>query len=424
MSSLTDQQSTDPAGNFAHDTAKFLVDVCNKQPGRFRLIQEMIRALSKAKQFEVLTLYGQQMLPFKANDNIAEGYGHMFEMWCEAVYKAFDRPKAKSIVKEIVDKDHEVNGQQVWNTMYRASVEFDKNAPDQVLELFRYISGHNEKHITSNVHGASSVRPVGHFGSMDMNANPLGLKPFEPTAAMRSTQAPQLVHLVACDWNYWNIFHEELLGSLIGIKADFLTHVHIINAEKSADELQAYVSQRFPSVKVNVSTEGFAIPENWKSQWNGMNLRAFYTFLRFMRAPDIANFYNRPVLITEFDAQLGDRMANVIPETEGMDVGLCFYDDKGPNFFPWNSVWAGTVFFRPNPGGRNFMRHVTQYCFQVYAQGVAENKPMWHVDQNALFLAYCFFSENYPNVNISEYPFSARPVTKNFGNIASMKAKA
>jgi hypothetical protein len=342
-------------------------------------------------------------------------YGQTFDIWCDTVYKILPPSEAKELIRDISSADIALNGEHPWNILYDLSVRFNVNDPDQSYEGFHKISNADERMITGNTHGSSSVRPVGWVGQLDMNDNPLQLAPLSPPTREGHFFDPPFVHFVACDWRYWEIFHENLLSSLQFNESIFLTHVHIANPECSGPELRRILSKRYPTTPIALTTEYLNVPAEWTSQWKGENIRSLYTCLRFLRAAEILTYYRKPLVITEFDAELTDRINNIIAATSGMDVGLCFYN-AAANYFPWNCVWAGTAFVAPTKGGISYMQYVAQYCAKVFIEGAKADRPMWHIDQNALFMVYSYFRANHSNISIERYPGSARPVKTNFGN--------
>lgn len=399
--------------------ANFLTRLARAEAPRVRGPYEMLRALIRTKDaLPTIGAFGEGLLPFPFREPERRLYGQMFDLWCDAAFKAAPRPEALELVRRVVDAERRLNGEHPWSSLYHAATRFDQRDPDGAFDDFAKVAAGDEHALTSNAHGASSVRPVAFIGDLDLDDDPLGMAPFSPPISEPGGDRP-MVHLVACDGRYWDVFHERLFASIAAVDANVIVHAHVLNPPADAETLTARARALQPGLSVAVTTEQFELPSSWRGGWGDENLRAFYTFLRFARAADILEHYKKPLLITEFDAELSPRVNSVHDATRDCDASLVFYTDAEPNYFPWGAVWAGTVVVNPTAGGIEYMRRVAAYNRRVFAEGVAADRPMWHVDQNALFLVYAWFRAHRPDVRIASFPDDRRPLSRNFGNAAS-----
>ncbi|WP_175478910.1 class I SAM-dependent methyltransferase [Rubrimonas cliftonensis] len=392
--------------------------LCGAEPERRRLTFDLFRALSRSKEFELLSALGENVLPFKVGAADAQRYGLAFEAWCEAVYSAAPRRTATEAVAAMCFADAALNGERPWNTLYLGATVFGTAGLVPAEAYFLRVAAMDETMISTNAHGASSLRLM-------LPPAPAAPSPFDDLdnvafAAADLADGP-FVHLVACDWRYWELFSNELLGSAAQVRSSAVLHVHILNPEQPLEALRSKARADYPELALNLSGHSVRLPEALAAQWDGMNARALYTCMRFLIAPHVLKRYGRSVLITEFDANLNSSIAQVDMLNQDADVFLCHYRENQQNHFPWNQIWAGTLLLKHTPGAIRYAEMVAQYCKHVFAAGTAENRPMWHIDQNALFVAAEQARTADPSIRFAQFADAARPISRNFGNVFAVR---
>lgn len=197
-------------------------------------------------------------------------------------------------------------------------------------------------------------------------------------AASGEGKSPDLVHLFACDANYFRQFAPALVASSFRKRGDVdvVIHAHIVDPDPESLRLAEVLSRKFG---LRISTE--KSPEAFSTSIR----RAYFTCARFLAAPEVLRSFNCPVLITEADCLINWAWSDIQAYVGNADVG--YVQSSMWNWVPWTKIPAGIVLFTPSADGTahaDYVADFLRHAFQAEGAGVAD---VWTVDQVALWLA-------------------------------------
>ena len=191
---------------------------------------------------------------------------------------------------------------------------------------------------------------------------------------------PELVHLFACDANYFRLFAPALVASSARKAGDvrLLIHAHIIDPDPESLALAAKLNAEFGLVFTTEETPSSINPQLVK--------RAYFTCARFLVAPQLLREHHCPVMITEADCLLNWSWSDLKAYIAEADVG--YLHSSMWNWVPWTKIPAGIVLFAASEQGiehADYVARFIRYAFEREGGGAAD---LWTVDQVALWLAH------------------------------------
>lgn len=174
-----------------------------------------------------------------------------------------------------------------------------------------------------------------------------------------------------CDADYLSVYAERYLTAATALLPEQPILIHVINPSDETWALQKALSERFPLVRF--STE------------HGPALPHYYASVRFLIAADIMKSLNCHLILTDIDIVLGDRIGSVIDEAKKHSLAVVTTDEVMPSLRPW----AGLLAARNSDVSLRFFADIKSYLVGK----LAEEVPVWTVDQAALFRAMCLFRD-------------------------------
>ena len=195
----------------------------------------------------------------------------------------------------------------------------------------------------------------------------------------KSVEGPELVHLFACDANYFRLFAAALVTSSALKRGDLrlIIHAHIVDPDEESLDLAAKLGAEFGLV-VTTEESPSTINEN-------IVRRAYFTCARFLIVPKLLRQYNCPVLITETDCLINWSWADLMEHIVHADVG--FLQSSKWNWVPWTKYPAGICLFAPSEAGIEQADYIARFIGHAFDREGGGSSDLWTVDQVALWLA-------------------------------------
>lgn len=188
-----------------------------------------------------------------------------------------------------------------------------------------------------------------------------------------------MVHVFACDANYFRLFAAALVTSSARKKGEMrlLIHAHIIDPDPESLDLAEKLKAEFGLVFTT---------ETSPATLNDLVRRAYFTCARFLVAPELLRQYNCPVLITEADCLINWTWSDIAGHIADADIGHLY--SSMWNWVPWTKIPAGIVLFAPSIGGIEHADYIARFIRHAFECEGAGNADLWTVDQVALWLAH------------------------------------
>lgn len=240
------------------------------------------------------------------------------------------------------------------------------DAIDQYARASRLAEGQALIHFARGVHTAKLANDVVRLAPVGVSQGKQG-------------DVPELVHLFACDAQYFKLFAPALVASSARQKGDvqLLIHAHIIDPDAEslalAARLNAELGLVYTSEKSPPSIAQYLVK------------RAYFTCARFLVAPQLLRDYHCSVLITEADCLINWKWSDLKTYIADADVG--HVRSSMWNWVPWTRIPAGLVLFAASDQGiehADFVARFIRHAFECEGGGEAD---LWTVDQVALWLA-------------------------------------
>ncbi len=199
-------------------------------------------------------------------------------------------------------------------------------------------------------------------------------------ARQMTNSPPDIVHLFACDAQYFQLFAPALVASSARKRGDvrLMVHAHIIDPDAESLALAARLGAEFGLV-YTTETSPPAIAEH-------LVKRAYFTCARFLLAPQLLRDYQCPVLVTEADCVINWSWSDVKAYVADADVG--HVHSSLWNWVPWTKIPAGVVLFAATDEGLEHAEFVARFIRHAFEREGGGDADLWTVDQVALWLAH------------------------------------
>jgi hypothetical protein len=315
--------------------------------------------------------------------------GGAFDIFCENIFATQPEPTAIETVRQNCLRELSRVGDCSWARLYLGAVAFTTGHELDAHREFDSCVRLGDSRL-GNTHGSHTYRDdlyIEHLGGSSLLADPLSGLTFHSNRSAAASDI-DVIYALGCDGVYFDHFGPKMMSSLARKLDNAICHVHVVNPSDALLRQQNGFDDH-----IKITTSRFEFPPDTTY----LNKKAFYTCLRFMLAPLLLKEYNKPVIVSEFDGQLSLPVASYSRLVGDADVGLSFYNRM--NFFPWNNVWAGTVYFQHSLHGNRFANLVDSYCRSFFI-GEKWLYNLWHVDQNALYCVYRFLSARTKDIRI------------------------
>lgn len=360
------------------------------------------------KQYQKANRLFYKIIKQPLHENRAE-YDGAFVTFCDNLFRDCDRFKTANVVKKLCFEDVKKNGETPWSMIFLAVISEVFGDTDSAIEYYKKVHLLGDT-VIGNLHGSYTVATP---NSM------IDLAEYKPICSKVSNKVRDFISCIpreqdnfvlvlSCDGEYLNKFGKGLAESLVEIHFDSVLHLHLINV--THDQLvEASNLLNKKSIRFNLSFESFDV----KQFGHPLNVKSVYTCGRFIHLPELLEAYNRPILITEFDAKFCSDLTKYVQQIESSDIALSLYNNY--NHLPWNRVWAGSVFVKNNSIGMDFAKRLSSFCHKHIDEFNGDGK-LWHLDQNALYGAYEYVNNNYSTLKFID--LNMRPaIIKHIGGV-------
>lgn len=173
------------------------------------------------------------------------------------------------------------------------------------------------------------------------------------------------VVVIGCDERYFLRFSDECLTAMRR-NGFSRCHIHLAGCGSEARALMPKLRSRFPELAINFTVE----PQP------AVNRLVYYSSCRFLYAPQLMEYYQTDLVITDIDSSLTTN-ANLLPDFLGdHDIGAYFVADT----MPWLTFLAGLVWCRPTPATKKFLRLVANAL-----SAMLPFRTEWMLDQAVLY---------------------------------------
>jgi hypothetical protein len=180
------------------------------------------------------------------------------------------------------------------------------------------------------------------------------------------TAGPLVV--ACCDERYLHAYAERFAASLAAACPDAGVLITVVNPTAASEPLRQTLSARFPLL-------AFASD-------SGPDLPAFYASHRFLIAESVLDHSGRDLLLTDIDSEFPPDFGEIIAQAGRSPIAIL---GKADAVEPSLRVYAALLGIRNGAEGRTFLHHTADYL----RGKLAEETPVWTVDQAALFRALC-----------------------------------
>lgn len=335
---------------------------------------DVLLAAKKRKQFIDYTEKALRTLP---QSEVTPAYCIHFDRLIFTCQQLNDAREVAERCAAICAWDFERNGETAWGLLGRgvaAMAEDDLDSADTYITLSAGKSP-SIKRATIAL-GVFNHRPPGYLLRLYSEGIAPGLAcefSFEPDHHARPDD---IIHLVCCDSGYLRQFaRPAMLSSRAAGEALF--HIHLVNP--TPDDI-AYVRALEADIpgRLNISTERSPFVEELAV---GRERAGYLINPRFIHAPTLLDFYNRPLLVSDIDAAITLKWQEIKALLEPFDVGI----RRVAGHYPWRRNAAGSSYFAPTANGKLFAELASLYIRS--ALDLTTHKVNWLIDQNALFCA-------------------------------------
>ncbi len=177
------------------------------------------------------------------------------------------------------------------------------------------------------------------------------------------------VFLAACNQTYFDLFAQ---GFFDAFKEEGLVHIHVVNGDK---ERMKVFEVKNDSPYLSLSTETY----------DGLENSPFYASLRFLRAKEIMEYYQRNLIIADVDTAYHKGLDRMISKSSEGDIGIF----KSDNIVPWYHNMVTGMFIKYSKMGLIYL--------DVFGKslGYALKKPTWYIDQSVCLSVNHYFQKTY-----------------------------
>lgn len=272
-----------------------------------------------------------------------------------------------------------------YRVYYDAIIDFVMGRKSEALNAFSSIGYDMEKDLYGWDIGARTCKPIDYlkFNTAKLPFN-CGEISSIYSARIKST-FPTV--LVTCDSRYFLAFYENIIRSCINkCKENINVHFHIVNITNVCRDLVARINKQ-DAVGLSITYETSEVSD-----------KAYYASVRFIRLPEFMDFLDDSILVMDADAYFSGSLKPMQTLIENSDVGL--FSSRGPwGMVPWRKYWAGCVFVRNNNAGLSFASELSKAHSFLWD----ESRPNWWIDQNAIYYAVEFSSNEVGLTHFAEF---------------------
>ncbi|HLN26021.1 MAG TPA: hypothetical protein VK558_18785 [Patescibacteria group bacterium] len=194
-----------------------------------------------------------------------------------------------------------------------------------------------------------------------------------------SSAGPLVV--ACCDERYLHAYADRFAATLAAACPATGALITVINPTAESEALRQNLTARFPLL-------AFASD-------SGPDLPAFYASHRFLTAEALLESTGRDLVLTDIDSAFPPDFSEIIAQTSRSPIAMI---GKADAVEPSLRVYAALLGVRNGTPGRAFLRHAADYL----RGKLAEETPVWTMDQAALFRALCLSrAEDCADLNVT-----------------------
>jgi len=344
---------------------------------------QLARHLIDIKMTQIIPELFHNILPIKISSDAIESYGMLMEIYCFWVNRHYKKDEAINIIQDLIERDYTINGESYWYFHHRAHIADNLKRNPFESDMFYALAAVKAKglslyHITNGIY---TIRPDEYVRELITVQGPKFLnRKFKIMEYYSTDIYKDCVYLVCADANYFRLYSELLLNSVIEMEPEnIVVHFHIINPDQEGLELAEKLTTLS---RVNYSVEYIDFPD-------GMSDRskiAYYTTPRYTLIPELMDCYGTDFIVTDIDVSIKEKWNNFLGNVRKHDLALSSGILSQQNYYPWTRVSAGLAYFGNNSLSRLYLKIVKNYITTVF--DFSPSGINWLIDQNALWKAY------------------------------------
>ncbi len=224
-----------------------------------------------------------------------------------------------------------------------------------------------------------------HFGSLNQSAD-VDFDGILPPLKLEQRAQPYKdnpIAIIACDSKYFFEHGLPLAYSVASTNAEKIAlHFHLYMPNASVIEALKLLQKRLPEISIGYSLEDGEPP--------GEKPVVYYSCVRFIRAYQLLQHYNHPIILMDADALFQNSWDNFLPQRL-KDLALV-----ASNNAPfWEEIMAGFLYAKPTSAAKNYLGHVASFIFENFKSKTTR----WFLDQIALSACRAHFLKSSTDVS-------------------------
>jgi UDP-N-acetylglucosamine 2-epimerase (non-hydrolysing) len=177
----------------------------------------------------------------------------------------------------------------------------------------------------------------------------------------------KMIYVCSCDIIYFKLYYKFLFKSFTDThKKDYLLFVDLIMNEENNDviTLVDIINKYCSNILINIKT----ITEK--------NIKAYSSSLRLVRALNILNYNNIPVLVIDFDSCFITNLDVLFYKMVNYDIAT----RQLKNVYPWQKYTCGFIFFNNTNKAKEILKCINYHLNDI----IRFDTELWWIDQNAI----------------------------------------
>jgi hypothetical protein len=191
------------------------------------------------------------------------------------------------------------------------------------------------------------------------------------------TRSPAAILLfLSCDSTYFKLYAGAAIASALANSAvDLACHIHIVNPDRDAIDVETRIRRRHSGRAVSFSSEITDLCHRSETE-----RRVYYACRRFQLLPTILRRAGGLVIVADVDQLVVRGLDPVLMAVGDADVGLIEFGELA-YASPLATISASAVVARATDGARRYFDLVAAYIAHCFEHDLW----VWHLDQAALY---------------------------------------
>jgi hypothetical protein len=185
------------------------------------------------------------------------------------------------------------------------------------------------------------------------------------------------VYFVAGDSEYFCRYGKQLAISIhMNAGAAVHFHAHVVNPNKEAVDLSAYLRDRSSSVTVSAEKTDL-------SNLSDEQRRVYYSCARYMLLPQLRKSLRTPLIVADLDQMVMSDIATILEAAANFDIAVLRMNENRHSLF---AILSATVaVFSPTEGAIRF----TELLAANISSALSDDANLvWHLDQGTLAMTH------------------------------------